>query len=252
MTMRDPAIPQFNPAHDGSRWVAYFDLLGMRARIQSGGHFEVFDAYQQVIERLERDKVAHSRVNITWFSDTFLLATTDDSGPSFCELEQVCRWLMYFMLQARVPLRGAISCGPMYADFAHRIFIGQAMIEAYDYGEGQDWVGLLICPSAAATMQRLGIPVENRLNYALWEPVWKREPAGAPGRIGACLLGAWGSINGKNMCVEAMTQLAAHSPAKDRAKYERAIQFIASNPRLLVVDGPSQAAHQPPLAHEAE
>lgn len=243
MNMRDPEIPEFDPAHDGPRWVAYFDLLGMRNRIRQGDHWGVFDAYQRAIERLERDRQHHSKVQHTWFSDTFLVATTDASGPSFAELEQVSRWFMYFMLQARIPLRGAIACGPMYADFAHRVFIGQAMVEAYEYGEGQDWVGLALCPSAAEAMASLGLPIENRLSYAWWEPVWKRKPDDAPTQIGACILGSWGTINGKNMCAEALKGMAAGCSKEHAAKYERAIAFIENNPRRMVgSEGAGQAA----------
>jgi len=153
--MNNARAPQFDLKCEGSRWVAYFDLLGMRARLCERGHMDVFHAYQHVIERLERDRQSHSRVQHTWFSDTFLLATVDDSVASFTELEQVSRWLFYFMLQARIPLRGAIACGSMYADFEHSVFVGDAMIEAYDYGEGQDWIGLILCPSAATAMDIL-------------------------------------------------------------------------------------------------
>jgi hypothetical protein len=124
LAMRGRSSMEFDPRHDGSRWVAYFDLLGMRQAIRSNRHLGVFLAYQRAIERLKRDSVDHLRVQHTWFSDTFVLATADDSGPNLSEIEQMSRWFMFFLIEAQIPLRGALACGPMYADFDNRIFRG--------------------------------------------------------------------------------------------------------------------------------
>lgn len=227
-------IPSFDPRHDRVRWVAYFDLLGMRARIRDGDHLGVFEAYQQVIEHLDGRRESHARVGLTWFSDTFVLTTIDDSGPSFSEIEQVARLFMYFMLRAHRPLRGAIAHGPMYADHASRILIGQAMVEAHDFGESQDWIGLLICPSAEAAMERLGLPIAERLDYAHWQPMWKKgkAPQGAPRRVGACLLGRLVDGRSNFNLLDALRAMAAVCPAKDRGKYDRAIDFVVMNPRV--------------------
>jgi hypothetical protein len=234
--MQNNAIPQFDPANDRVRWVAYFDLLGMRERIWAGDHFGVFDAYQQVIEHLDSRGRSHARVGFTWFSDTFVLTTADDSGQSFTEIEQVSRLFMYFMLRAQQPLRGAIAHGRMYADHEARILIGQAVVEAHDYGEHQDWLGLLLCPIAEAAMGRLGLPVSESLDYAHWRPVWKggQGPKDAPARIGACLLGR--VLDGRSNLdlLGALRAMAASCPAVARPKYERAIQFVLDNQRVTV------------------
>lgn len=230
---------EFEPKCDGSRWVAYFDLLGMSQALEDKRYLAVFGAYQRAIERLEHMRVDHSRVHYTWFSDTFVLTTTDDSGTSFTEVEQVSRWFAYFLIEAQIPLRGAIACGHMYADFENRIFIGEALVEAYLYGEAQDWVGYVLCPSATGAMERLGVPADRRLHYAFWTPQWsKRAPAGALDRLSACLLGSWITLSGRNPIRARLQEMAArHEPGKIRAKYERAVQFLDDNPRRVVHDG---------------
>ena len=234
--MQTENVPDFDPQHDRVRWVAYFDLLGMRERIRQGDHLGVFEAYQQVIEYLESRRQSHARVGFTWFSDTFVLTTVDDSGPSFSELEQVARLFMYFMLRAHLPLRGAMAHGSMYCDHRARILIGQAMVEAHDYGESQDWIGLLICPSAEAAMDRLGLAVAERLDYAHWQPVWKagKTPSGAPARVGACLLGRIIDGRSNSDLIETLRGMALRCPARDRPKYERAIQFVLDHRRVFV------------------
>ena len=230
---------EFEPKCDGPRWVAYFDLLGMTQELQDKRYLAVFGAYQRAVEQLEHIRGDHTRVHHTWFSDTFVLATIDDSGPSFTEIELVSRWFAYFLIEAQIPLRGAIACGHMYADFANRIFIGEALVEAYLYGEAQDWVGYVLCPSTTRTMECLGIPVDQRLHYALWSPQWsKRAPAGVPDRLSACLLGSWITLSGQNPIRARLQEMAArHKPGKIRAKYERAVQFLDNNPYRVVHDG---------------
>jgi hypothetical protein len=234
--MQINGIPQFDSTKDRVRWVAYFDLLGMRDRIREGDHFGVFDAYQQVLEHLDGRGTSHARVGFTWFSDTFVLTTVDDSGQSFTEIEQVSRLFMYFMLRAHQPLRGAIAHGRMYADHEARILIGQAMVEAHDYGEGQDWIGLLLCPSAEAAMVGFGLSVAERLDYAYWRPVWKggKGPKDAPERIGACLLGR--VLDGRSNLglLDGLRGMAASCSAVARPKYVRAIQFVLDNQRVTV------------------
>lgn len=230
------SVLEFDPHNDRARWVAYFDLLGMRARIHQGDHFGVFEVYQEVIEHLAARRESHARVGFTWFSDTFVLTTVDASGPSFTELEQVARLFMYYMLKARLPLRGAIAHGPMYSDHGARILIGQAMVEAHDYGEAQDWIGLLVCPSAEAEMERLGVPVAERLDYAYWVPQWKKgkTPPKAKKRVGACLLGRLVDGRSNLDLLATLRAMAAECPEKDASKYDRAIDFVLMNPRVTV------------------
>ena len=143
------------------------------------------------------------------------------------------------MIEAQIPLRGAIACGHMYADFINRIFVGETLVEAYLYGEAQDWVGYVLCPSAMAVMESLGVPADRRLHYALWAPHWsKQPPPGAPDRLAACLLGSWITLNGRNPTRARLQQMAgACEQGKIRAKYERAVQFIDNNQRHVVDDG---------------
>lgn len=230
---------KFHPQHDGSRWVAYFDLLGMSQAIEDKRYRNVFGAYRKALDELERRSAGHSQVRHTWFSDTFVLATTDDSGQSFTEIEQVSRWFVYFLITAQVPLRGAIACGHMYADFPNRIFFGEALIEAYLYGESQDWIGFVLCPSAMAMLEHLGVPADQRPHYALWTPQWgKRPPTGAPDRLAACLLGSWARFNGRNPVRARLQEMASNcEDGKIKAKYTRAVQFLDDNPRHVVTDG---------------
>jgi hypothetical protein len=239
--MLDSNLPEFDPQHDGKRWVAYFDLLGTRRRISTGDHYQVFDVYREAIKRLKVNGGGHDQVCPTWFSDTFLLISTDDSGESFVQIEQAARLFWYYMLQAHIPLRGAIAFGPMYTDFSHRVFVGKAMAEAYEYGENQDWIGLVLCPSAESEMASLGIPVDHRLNYRRWQPVWKNECLRSHEPIAACAPRV--AVNDCNQTVESLRRMADECPPKDRGKYERAIEFHSRTSLTVVGKQPSMPTH---------
>lgn len=232
-----PTDLHFDPTYNNSRWVAYFDLLGMRELIRANREFEVFIAYQTAIRRLnaQAERQTHELMH-AWFSDSFLLFTKDDSGSSLASIESISRWFMYFLIEARIPLRGAIAAGHMYADPSHRVFFGPAMIDAYEYGEGQDWIGLILRPSARSQMETLNLFLP-RLNYALWQADWKRPPPNAPAEVGACLFWQSNARSG-NVYLDRLRELASlhvgNSTIHD--KYARAIAFIEANPRRFSDD----------------
>ena len=159
----------YNPANDSHRWLSYFDLLGTRALIESRDHFYVFTVYATAIERARKTLERQPTVSSVWFSDTFLIYTSDDSAQNFAFIDQVSRWFVYFLLTtASIPVRGAISCGNFYADRSSNLYFGPALVEAYEYGEAQDWIGFLLSPSAVTRLDSLGIPAGGLLNYSYW------------------------------------------------------------------------------------
>lgn len=226
----------FSPTNNKARWLAYFDLLGIRDLLANGKELQVFHAYERALEELERNQ-NRTTLRHTWFSDTFLIVAPDDSGPVFTQIEQISRLFVCFLLQVRIPLRGAISCGKVYSDFSKNIIFGQGLVEAYQYGDGQDWIGLLLSPSAVGQLAALGLPAENLLNYAFVDVPWKREPNGAPVRLPACILGRWGQIKGRNLCLDSLRAMAVqHAVGPIRDKYDRAIGFIEANERKPVLN----------------
>ena len=99
----------FNPSLSCNRWIALFDLLGTRDLLAKGEEIRVFLAYDQAVDELKGRGKWNGSVKHAWCSDTFLILATDDSGQSFGWLELLSRQFMYFLIQARIPLRGAIA-----------------------------------------------------------------------------------------------------------------------------------------------
>lgn len=229
---------RFTPNYNATRWLALFDLLGTRDLLAAGKELQVFLAYEQAVDELRRRGDRNATIQQTWFSDTFVIIGPDDSGPSFAWVDRMSRWFVYFLLQAQIPLRGAISCGRVYADFDEGIFFGRGLVEAYEYGDGQDWIGLLLCPSATERLEALGLPASGRLNYTFADVPWKRPPRGAPAHLPACILGNWITVNDRNPCLDALQAMASHIAAVPvREKYLRAIAFIEANRRMPLQNG---------------
>ena len=230
----------YNQDNYSRRWLGYFDLLGTRALIKSHAHSDVFDVYARAIEKAI--KVAEAQkcqptVSPVWFSDTFLVYTLDDSGQNFSIIDQFSRWFVYFLIEASIPVRGALSCGDFYADKSSSLYFGSALIEAYEYSEAQDWIGFLLCPSAVSRLDSLGIPAGERLNYAYWDVPFKTGRKIPTSKLPACILGQWLETNGENLCLNKLRDLKGRVAPEYIGKYQNAIEFIEKCQRKLANKG---------------
>ena len=220
------------------RWFGYFDLLGVKQLYRTGNQVSIFVAFSSAIEKFKERATAWPNVGYAWFSDTFILYTEDDSAASFGAIDNISRWFFYFLITADIPVRGAISCDVLYTDKENGLFFGEAFIEAYQYGEHQDWIGLLLCPSAEQRLEEVGLPAERRLNYAYADVPFKDRPEKQPkdlkAKLPVCILGNWISINNKNPAIERLTRMKERIADQSiRTKYDRAIEFMQNNRRVL-------------------
>ena len=206
------------------RWIAYFDLLGITRLVKSGDWPAVFEALSRSVEELKRHNHYDKEVSIAWFSDTFIVYVQDDSLKSFSAVSTISRFFSFYLLQASIPLRGAIACDWFYADHTNSIFFGQGLVEAYEYGEAQDWIGIILCPSAEDKL-RGEEELINSLDFISTDIPYKTK-----GRfkhnLPACILGTW-SNDGRNECLgkirEMLTRIDSSEVAK---KYQKTIEFL--------------------------
>lgn len=149
------------------RYIAYFDLLGIREYHRNKSWIQIYARYEDVVERASDDSTyRNDLIEKVWFSDSFIFLTRDNTKESFLALEQFSRKFIYFCLSSRVPLRGAISYGESYFDSENNILFGSPLIEAYEIGEGQDWIGLVYCKSAEEKIISF-FDIRNSLNYTI-------------------------------------------------------------------------------------
>jgi len=227
----------FNPQSGGIRRVAYFDLLGTTDLIKSGKTHKVFSAYRTALEKLDGWKQRHSQISQCWFSDTFILYSEDSSAESFAAIEMVSRWFVFALLREQVPVRGALAIGDFYADPKNGIYLGEALVDAHDWGENQDWIGYLLTPSATSRLNVLNLPVHERLNYRMYEVPLKRSHPQSE-NLAACVVGNWALLSGvKNPLIEKLQGMMKQQH-DDRIvqKYLRTIAFLEKHQRMSIAN----------------
>lgn len=235
----DTKEPEYDGCCVGNRWLAYFDLLGIKHQVQNKSVLDVYSVYDYAIRQVLQKTGRTNRVQYAWFSDTFLFFSKDDSASSFAEIEAVSRWYAYFLISHEVPLRGAIACGEFYADTKHQVYVGKALVEAYEYGEAQDWIGFILCPSVVSQLERLDLPANERLHYRLYEYPNKKPSSKFEIRLPACLIGNYAcQHDGRNPAIQALESMKAKlSQSTENThilnKYENTIRFLKPSTQKL-------------------
>ena len=178
---------------NGNCWVACFDIIGFKNLLndfmcQNKTNKEVAPAmdafvehyYKDILRKLEeKGKYRPDKVFVHWFSDTFLLYTFDDSPESLIYIEQSATHFFVDVISANsaaMALRGALSFGEFYADKNNGIFLGPAFIDAYQYAEKQNWIGLVINPKACSELQKINLCPPDRGKYVEYDvPIKTKE-----------------------------------------------------------------------------
>lgn len=212
-----------------NRWFCYLDLLGFTNLVGSREAGAVIELYEDAISKLEAGASAKRTLGLSysWFSDTFIIFTRSDSPEEFSWLEQAGRLFFQRLILAAIPARGAISHGKLYSNLEKNIFVGEALIEAYEYGEDQDWIGLLLTPSVYRKLEGSHLDVRERYNY-------RRVPNdGVMRRLSAENVFAYAfnnaTVNGSNPFLFALQNMKRSAAENFRGKYQRAEQYIAQH-----------------------
>lgn len=215
----------YDPANEATRWVAYFDLLGTSELIRTGRLSQVFSANKNAVDKLKAWQKPHRTVTTVWFSDTYLLYTKDDSAQSFRSIDMVAQWFAFWLIYNRIPVRGSLAHGEFYADARERVYFGRALLDAHHWGENQDWLGLILAPSAADHVNALGLSVER--DYRYYAIPLKLRTCGSP-QLQACVLGNWFRSEGRTnrLLAKLRTMTAKKTDPRIRRKYDRTIAFL--------------------------
>jgi hypothetical protein len=209
------------------RWLAYLDLLGVKNLINNGNLINVVKIYEQAIDDLHgivEEKNTYG-INSMWFSDTFIIYSEDDSSKSFSLLEQATRLFFDKLIISGIPVRGAISIGDLYTNKKKGVIVGDALVSAYEYGENQNWLGLLLTPNAIEWMCKNDLAPEKRLNYnKLTDPEVMKIPATFD-LYAYRMSQAYGDLNNQ-LVYKNIVKLRNIAPQSAKPKYDRTIKFI--------------------------
>lgn len=208
------------------RWFAYFDLLGFSNLVRNNEIFQVLPLYEIALNALEQKANPKRRngISYSWFSDTFIIFTKGGSLEEFALIEQVARLFFQKLILNSLPVRGALTFGNLYTHLEKNIFLGEALMDAYEYGEKQNWLGFLITPSACAEIGRSGLPIEERPYYRhIFDPEIILHPENS--NVFAYAFNN-GSVNGTNPFLDSIRKMKVTAPEKVKIKYENTEKFI--------------------------
>jgi len=150
--------------------VACCDILGFKKKLRKFekgagvGRLNIFVDihYNKIIDELKKRNSYHTKeVFSTWFSDTFLFFTFNDSKNSFKCLQGTFDVFCWELISIGWPLRGAIGFGQLYADITKKIFLGSSIINAYEYAERQNWIGSIVTQEANEKLKELDVDLSQ-------------------------------------------------------------------------------------------
>jgi hypothetical protein len=116
-------------------FVAFVDVLGFRAIAADGNRLVEYGAKVET-------SLDDSRIQSVVFSDSMIITKEGTDAESLRVLCEVCSRLMFNLIRACIPVRGAIAAGPFFRQIletgsgklGRSVFLaGSPIIEAYDY-----------------------------------------------------------------------------------------------------------------------
>lgn len=218
------------------RFVAYFDILGFSDLVNdSNGDISkqiLINKYKEIIEKSEKEVLeinsfSENRMKHVWFSDTFIFFTEGGEGIDYRAIITCSQFFIKNMLYINEPLRGAISYGELYADTSKNIFVGKALIEAYKEAESQNWIGLILSPSATRRTRTLNL---EPIRHAFAKTEIPRKPelidkiATSPERLAYTFCN--GSSNRESPVINRLNELMKCSKSEHQIKYQNTIDHI--------------------------
>lgn len=226
----------FRPDCYKQRWVAYFDLLGIERLVRESHAISVFDTLDEANEEFRHQRECGQNVERLWFSDTYIFLSQDGSDASFSSVEKTARHFFLSLVQKGIPLRGAMAFGELYVDKENDIFFGKALVEAYRFGEHQDWIGFLLTPSTVDQMKAVGLPAQKRVDNRWSKIPWKTEDQGRyPENLFVCEF--LSPESGSDYCLETLLQMKERAQLPEiKQKYQNTIDFIRGYSKKRIDD----------------
>ncbi len=137
-----------------NRFVAYFDMLGMKAatlRNQDyawGALLAISEARKNIEKRgikiVSSGKKIGDRVKAIIFSDSVIIFSLNDKAEDLWALLTYSAEFFKDCLSQCVPVRGGIAHGDFFFNFDEGLFLGIAFVKAYEIGECAQWYGIAV------------------------------------------------------------------------------------------------------------
>jgi hypothetical protein len=138
-------------------WVACFDIMGFKNISQREDLFTSLlqDGIGELIQYIQRE--AENSLKCILLSDTFIFYTPDGESNNYTQIINISKGFIKKCVTLRIPVRGAISFGKIVRGHQDRCLMGDAFLDAFQYCEDQDWIGLILTPKAIYRTRKLAL-----------------------------------------------------------------------------------------------
>lgn len=213
-------------------WVAVFDVLGFRELVRQADselpRQILTSKIDDLLEEFDSDIVNQGGLDFLVFSDTIAVFTPDLTPQSYPWFLLQCRKLIETSIKIRLPLRGAISVGTAVTCKAPPIVLGSAFLEAHEYCEDQDWIGLLLTPSATRLLREANLEPTHHDFVEGAIPLRKM-----PREDVLAYRFQNGEANFDSWLLSFLAEMKQRAPAGAKDKYTRTIAFIQKHYRYI-------------------
>jgi len=209
-------------------WIAHFDILGYKNMLENAGASVPILVLQSQIDDLIdsiKDSVNTFTESIGYFvfSDTFILYSKSNLVNDYPALMTASKALIQKSISMGLPIRGAISFGDCVFGHNNKIIMGQAFLESHDYGEDQNWLGLILTPSASKVL--LSHNLHPTRHGFVNEDIPLRKLSSALEFVYAYIF-INGSTNFKCPLLPKLEEMKHCAPEATKEKYSNTIDFI--------------------------
>jgi hypothetical protein len=225
-------------------WVGVFDILGFKSLIretdQEFPRAMLTGQLDDLLGSLDRDVIQHGQLECMIFSDTIVIFAPDLEGGnplrSYGWFSLQCTRLITKSIEIRLPLRGAIRVGTAFISASPPIILGPSFLEAHEYCEDQNWIGLLLTPSATLEFRCAGFdPIRD--DFVSDKIPLRKMP---PENVMAYRFQN-GMSNYPSHLLPLLEEMRCFAPDEHKAIYSRTIELIERHYRYIGQDGPGPA-----------
>ncbi len=205
-------------------WIAYFDLLGFEAKLKTEPMFIIQQEVEEIVAGLGAEAMEFEKdLAYLFYADTFIVYSKSDEDRHYPGLRHAARHFMEKCIHKGIALRGAISYGEIAVGHNSRIMIGRAFLESHIYCEDQDWVGLVLTPTASNRLKR--IKLNPTADGFVCGETPLRNCSGSSGEVYAFTF-RQGPSSYPCPLLHQLRQMRLLSPEDCKPKYSRTIEFL--------------------------
>lgn len=215
-------------------WVAHFDILGFKSLLVHGSK-----DFKTILSQIDIDEIIASikdmpplyreHIEYLFYADTFIFYSKSDQIQDYSPILSVAQMFIRKCISIKLPVRGAISFGELIFGHEKRILMGKAFLESYEYSEDQNWLGLLLTPSATKKVREHSLnPLHH--SYTDRDIPFRRHSIFSENVYAYTFSG--GVANFPCPLLAYLNEMMQAAPDAEKVKYENTIEFIKKYDRV--------------------